>query len=221
MKKEEQKIDVSIFNWGPCVLRMKIVDDLKKLLLTEGEKNTKDFTTRLAGIIEKETGYDEEAKAKVVPYLSNYLGVYDQMYEKFINKKYEKRPHYVMSALWINYQKAGEFNPPHDHDGKLSFVIYLQIPEELKKEQTDYKGKSCGPGGIQFVYGDGPRDCVTYQSFFPEEGEMFIFPAWLKHWVAPFKSDCTRISVSGNFHDSAPLNNIVEFAPKHLEKKKK
>tara|TARA_R100000231_G_scaffold28581_1_gene25379 strand:- start:160 stop:822 length:663 start_codon:yes stop_codon:yes gene_type:complete len=220
MKKEEQKIDVSIFNWGPCVLRMKIVDDLKKLLLTEGEKNTKDFTTRLAGIIEKETGYDEEAKAKVVPYLSNYLGVYDQMYEKFINKKYEKRPHYVMSALWINYQKAGEFNPPHDHDGKLSFVIYLQIPEELKKEQTDYKGKSCGPGGIQFVYGDGPRDCVTYQSFFPEEGDIFIFPAWLKHWVAPFKSDCVRISVSGNVHDSAPLNNITNFAPQYLKDKK-
>ena len=220
MKKEEQKIDVSIFNWGPCVLRMKIVDDLKKLLLTEGEKNTKDFTTRLAGIIEKETGYDEEAKAKVVPYLSNYLGVYDQMYEKFINKKYEKRPHYVMSALWINYQKAGEFNPPHDHDGKLSFVIYLQIPEELKKEQTDYKGKSCGPGGIKFVYGDGPRDCVTYQSFFPEEGDIFIFPAWLKHWVAPFKSDCVRISVSGNVHDSAPLNNITNFAPQYLKDKK-
>ena len=220
MKKEEQKIDVSIFNWGPCVLRMKIVDDLKKLLLTEGKKNTKDFTTRLAGIIEKETGYDEEAKAKVVPYLSNYLGVYDQMYEKFINKKYEKRPHYVMSALWINYQKAGEFNPPHDHDGKLSFVIYLQIPEELKKEQTDYKGKSCGPGGIQFVYGDGPRDCVTYQSFFPEEGDIFIFPAWLKHWVAPFKSDCVRISVSGNVHDSAPLNNITNFAPQYLKDKK-
>ena len=49
---------------------------------------------------------------------------------------------------------------------------------------------------------------------------MFIFPAWLKHWVAPFKSDCTRISVSGNFHDSAPLNNIVEFAPKYKNEKK-
>ena len=97
----------------------------------------------------------------------------------------------------------------------------MQIPDELKKEQQEYKGKSCGPGGIQFVYGDGPRDCVTYQSFFPEEGEMFIFPAWLKHWVAPYRSDCTRISVSGNFHDSAPLNNIVEFAPKHLKAKKK
>jgi hypothetical protein len=45
-------------------------------------------------------------------------------------------------------------------------------------------------------------------SYFPEEGDMFIFPAWLKHWVSPFNTDCVRVSVSGNVHDSAPLNQI-------------
>ena len=30
----------------------------------------------------------------------------------------------------------------------------------------------------------------------------------LKHWVMPFHSDCVRVSVSGNVHDSAPLNQI-------------
>ena len=215
----EQKISVSTFNWGPCVIKLNITDDCKKFLLDEGSKSTRDFTNKLAGIIEKETGYSEESKAKFVPYMANYLGVYDQMYQQFIGKPYEKKPEYILSALWINYQKANEFNPPHDHDGKLSFVTYLQIPKELKKENQEYKGKSCGPGGIQFIYGNGPRDCITYMSFFPEEGDMFIFPAWLKHWVAPFKSDCTRISVSGNVHDSAPLNAIQNFAPQYLKDK--
>ena len=208
MTDEQQKVSVSVFNWGPCVVKMKIMDEFKQLLLDEAKNNKDDFRTRLAGIIEKETGYTEKAKAKIVPPLSNYLGVYDQMYERFVNKKYTKKPEYVLSAIWINYQKKGEYNPPHDHDGKLSFVTYLQIPDELKKEHEEYKGKSCGPGGIQFVYGDGPRECVTYQSFFPEEGDIFIFPAWLKHWVCPYTSDCVRISVSGNVHDSAPLNQI-------------
>jgi hypothetical protein len=27
---------------------------------------------------------------------------------------------------------------------------------------------------------------------------MFMFPALLQHWVCPFKSKVTRISVSGN-----------------------
>ena len=152
--------------------------------------------------------------------LSQYIGVYDQAYQKFVNKPYEKMPEYVMSALWINYQRPNDFNPPHDHDGKLSFVIYLDIPDELTREHSTYKGKSCGPGGIQFIYGNGPRDAITYMSFFPQEGDMFIFPAWLKHWVAPYRSDCTRISVSGNFHDSAPINNLHKFAPKYLKDKK-
>ena len=74
---------------------------------------------------------------------------------------------------------------------------------------------------VVFIYGNGPRDAITYISFLPEENDMFIFPAWLKHWVAPYKSDCTRISVSGNFHDSAPLNAIKNFAPEYLKNKKK
>ena len=213
------QIQVQMFNWGPCVVKVKITDEFKKLLLTEARKNKLDYTDKLAGILDKETGYSDESKTLIVPEISKYLGVYDQMFEKFINKPYEKRPHYIMPALWINYQKQNDFNPPHDHDGKLSFVIYLQIPDELKKENASYKGKSCGPGGIQFVYGDGPRDCVTYQSFMPEENDMYIFPAWLKHWVAPYKSDCIRISVSGNVHDSAPLNNIERFAPAYAEEK--
>jgi|TARA_R100001086_G_scaffold44124_1_gene19495 hypothetical protein len=209
----EQKIEIQMLQWGPCVVKLKIQDHVRELLLQEGKKSKEDYRTKLAGILDHETGYGEESKKKIIPYLSQYLGVYDQGYEKFKGKKYDKRPEYVVSALWCNFQRQHEFNPPHDHDGRLSFVIYLQIPDELKKEHKEYVGKSCGPGGIQFVYGDGNRDAITYQSHFPEEGDMFIFPAWLKHWVAPFKSDVERISVSGNVHDSAPLNNIEKVAP--------
>ena len=216
----QKQISVSTLNWGPCVIKLKIEDVFKELLLTESKNNTEDYRSKLAGILDKETGYNAKSKDKILPFLSQYIGVYDQMYQKFTGKPYEKRPEYILSALWINHQKPYDYNPPHDHDGKLSFVIYLSIPDALKKEHSKYVCKSCGPGGIQFLYGDGPRECVTYQSFFPEEGDMFIFPAWFKHWVAPFKSDCTRISVSGNFHDTVPVNNIESFAPKHLRKKK-
>tara|TARA_R100000388_G_C7207052_1_gene141631 strand:+ start:218 stop:907 length:690 start_codon:yes stop_codon:yes gene_type:complete len=217
--KEPEKVNIAMFNWGPCVLKMKITPEFRKLMLKEAKKNTENYEHKLAGILHRETGYSEESKAKILPFLSNCLGVYNQVYEKYTNKKFEKAPEYILSAMWINYQISNDYNPPHDHDGKLSFVAYLQVPEELKKENAEYKGQSCGPGGIQFLYGDGPRDAVTYISMFPEVDDMYIFPAWLKHYVAPFKSDCTRISVSGNVHDSAPLNNIVKFAPKYIKDK--
>ena len=206
--KDKNKVEVRTFNWGPCLIHLQIKDDFKKILLDEAAKNEKDFSSKLAGQIRKETGYSDESRDKIVPYLAPYLGVYDQMFQKYQAKKYERKPEYALTALWANFQRQYEFNPPHDHDGKLSFVIYLSIPEPLKKENEEYKGRSCGPGGIQFMWGEGPRDCVSYQSYFPKEGDMFIFPAWLRHWVMPFHSDCVRVSVSGNVHDSAPLNHI-------------
>ena len=217
----EEKIAIDVYNWGPCVVRLRIKEEFKKLLLSEAKNNKKDFRDKLAGIIESETGYDDKSKQKLLPMLSQYLGVYDQAYQKYVAKLYDKKPEYVLSSLWINYQRPNEFNPPHDHDGKLSFVSYLSIPDALKEENKNYVGKSCGPGGIQFIYGNGPRDCISYQSFFPDEGDMFIFPAWLKHWVSPYKSNVIRISVSGNIHDSAPLNNITNFAPEYLKKVKR
>ena len=218
--KSNKQISVSTFNWGPCVIKLKIEEEFKKLLLDEGKKNTEDYTSKLAGILDHETGYSADSKRKILPMLSQYLGVYDQMYERYTGKPYEKKPEYALTAMWCNFQRQYEFNPPHDHDGKLSFVIYLSIPEPLRKENEAYTGKSAGPGGIQFMYGDGPRDAVTYMSAFPQEGDMFIFPAWLKHWVSPYHSDCVRVSVSGNVHDSAPLNQVKNGMLKGESKEK-
>ena len=86
----KQKINIQIFNWGPCVVRMKISDAFKKMLLHEAKGNKQDYTSKLAGILDKETGYSEQSKAKIIPHLSQCLGVYDQAFEQYINKKYEK-----------------------------------------------------------------------------------------------------------------------------------
>ena len=59
---DEKKIDVSILNSGHWVIKLKIIDEFKKLLIDEGKKTTKDFRDKLAGILDNEKGYDEEAK---------------------------------------------------------------------------------------------------------------------------------------------------------------
>jgi hypothetical protein len=125
---------------------------------------------------------------------------------------------YLIKALWVNFQKQHEFNPPHDHSDELSFVAYLKIPKEIKEEYDNYKGKSSGPGGISFIYGEGNRQAITYQAHFPEEKDLFIFPAWLKHYVAPFRSDVERISVSGNITSSIPIKNLQPIEPKNEKK---
>ena len=216
----DDKINVATYNWGPCVIKMKIRDDFKKLLFDEAARNKQSYENKLAGQLYKEIGYDQKSKDVIAPELAKYLGVYDQMFQRYQNKTYDKPPKYAISSLWINYQKRHDFNPPHDHDGRLSFVIYLDMPAEIIQENKDYIGMSCGPGGIQFIYGEGNRDAITYMSEVPQTGDMFIFPAWLKHWVSPFRSDVTRISVSGNVHSSIPISTIpknTKIVEKHDE----
>ena len=45
-------------------------------------------------------------------------------------------------------------------------LIYLSIPDKLKENEI-IKVRAAGPGGIQFMYGEGHRDAVTYMSYFP------------------------------------------------------
>ena len=43
---------------------------------------------------------------------------------------------YVLSNLWVNYQKKHEFNPLHNHAGVFSFTIWMHIPTSYKKESS-------------------------------------------------------------------------------------
>ncbi len=81
-KKIKIKISVNTFNWGPCVVRFKIQDDFRKVLLDEAKKTEQDFSDRLAGQIAKERGYSDKQRDIIIPYLSPYLGMYDECISK-------------------------------------------------------------------------------------------------------------------------------------------
>ena len=35
----DEQIPISIFNWGPCVVKLKVKDEFKKVLLDEAKSN--------------------------------------------------------------------------------------------------------------------------------------------------------------------------------------
>ena len=204
-----EKINFSVLQWGPCIVHMKIPSDVQGLLLAEGEASKEDAKPALAGVLDKEVFFRD--KNKFNKFFETTFSLYNYAVGTWKKRKGgEKAPDskYFLEKLWCNFQRPHDFNPPHSHGGALSFVIYLRIPEELKNENKAFKGLSSGPGGITFLYGDSEDYSICHHSFFPEEKDMFIFPAWVKHWVYPYKSDCTRISVSGNVIDSMKLNQM-------------
>lgn len=195
-----ESIKYNVYRWGPCLVQLKINETAKNLFLSEAKKSDSDYAKNLVGILKKEVAFKDYRKFDV--FFHGVFKLYNNALRKWTGSKDDKfDDKYHLNSLWCNFQGPGDFNPPHDHAGMLSFVIYLKIPQKLIKENKRFKGRSAGPGGITFIYGDGARDAVTNHSFFPKEGDMYIFPAWLKHWVYPFQSNCTRISVSGNVAD--------------------
>ena len=78
----DDKINVATYNWGPCVIKMKIRDDFKKLLFDEAARNKQSYENKLAGQLYKEIGYDQKSKDVIAPELAKYLGVYDQMFQR-------------------------------------------------------------------------------------------------------------------------------------------
>ena len=213
------EVKYQVLQWGPCVVHLKISEDFQQKLLKgaeEAKKKNKDFRDNLAGIIKEEYAY--ENRIDYVDEIAQFLTVYDAAYQKFKNEKYKIKPEYMLNALWGNYMKKHEYNPPHDHSDWLSFVIFLKVPKEITKEQDDFIGNSAGPGSLSFLYGEGNRQSITYQSVKPQERDIFIFPAWIKHYVAPFYSDVTRISVSGNISNSALLSQIRKVNEENAKK---
>ena len=161
----DDKVTYNVLNWGPCVVQVKVSDDFKNKLLSGAESaraKKLDYTDKLAGIIKEEYAY--EKKEDYLPEVAQCLGIYDVAFQRWKSDPYERKPEYMLTALWVNYMKQHEYNPPHDHSDQLSFVIFLKVPEEIKKEQKEYKGKSGGPGSLSFLYGEGNRQAITYQS---------------------------------------------------------
>jgi len=141
--------------------------------------------------------------------------IYDHIFEHFAAymdrdpeslKKEYKIPN---NGIWLNVQRAGEFNPPHHHDGHFSGVIYLEVPPELAEEN---KKKPVGfhlHGEISFYYGDD-IGCQTYFHMMPRVAQMVIFPAKLQHGVHPFYSDVRRVSVAFNLYKLAEPMLLVD-----------
>ena len=191
-----RRIEYRFLHWGPFVCHYTLLpEELKTLKSLDGGE---DYRDNLAGHLNNEKSLDKDKVAKfLTPYLNSYLQGYHEL------RGIPLATGFKLVTTWINRQKKNEFNPPHTHDGHLSFVIYTEIPEGLHKECYESVANSPGPGCITFDFNMPGSNVhklfLQTHSHLPSVGDMFIFPAGLPHWVYPFtKTEGERVSISGN-----------------------
>ena len=120
---------------------------------------------------------------------------------------------YEYDGMWVNIQKANEYNPPHNHAGHISFVIYLKIDKSIYYEKNESISSPAGSITFQFLHSnkvnglqsenlekiDDLVSPINGHNVVPMVGDIIIFPSYLTHHVESFKSpESERISVAGN-----------------------
>ena len=197
-------------HFGPVVAGTTVSSDLIKELLDRGAKTTQSHVHRLAGHMEHENKFAVKDHIWFVEKFKHYFIPYFKKLQEANDPKfmYGVKPfnRILLHELWINYMKQHEFNPTHTHGGSFSFVLFLDVPDEIKQEIKNFKGTGIGPGGLTFSYGEEQKNIITAHAIIPTTGDLWMFPASMKHMVHPFRSDITRISVSGNFFITDNLN---------------
>tara|TARA_R100000734_G_C3269615_1_gene65914 strand:+ start:79 stop:711 length:633 start_codon:yes stop_codon:yes gene_type:complete len=193
------ELNMRWLNWGPFVGRFKLEDSIIKRLHKDGKKELRSYHKSLAGHVKRQVHFNEDTTAWFYKCFQKYFDAYRQGHLEYhgLAKRDIKLTY---DSLWINFMQAGDFNPLHTHGGDYSFVIFIDIPKVLKKEQDSFEGTSMVPGSLAFEYGTQARPnwASTGHWITPQNGDFFIFPALLQHWVVPYKTKCTRVSVSGN-----------------------
>ncbi len=193
-------LTLSYYQFGPIIANYKLSKEFTLELKNRGSKTTIDTRHTLAGHIDKENSFSKIDKEWFLKQTFNVFQTYLNLIKERSLEKTRTPTSLQLNNLWINFMKKGEFNPPHHHDGDISFVIYTSVPKEIISEHREFKGRGPGPGTIQFIYGEYSEAYKTELNFQPEEGNMYLFPASLRHFVPPFRSDVIRESISGNLY---------------------
>jgi hypothetical protein len=96
--------------------------------------------------------------------------------------------------VWLNVQRAGDYNPTHTHGGSFSGVVFLRVPPQISGDRFD--GQLCFHGPEEWQIQTFRTGMAHY--VLPVPGEYYVFPAWQPHSVAPFRGEGERWSLAFN-----------------------
>ena len=207
--EQHPPIKYNYLTWGPFCMGVKVNPTIVKRLLEEGKQELKSHNHELAGHLNYQYLYKHDTTKWFYKTTAGLWDYYAEQRCRYHGLNIDKKPKYGYSNLWVNFMKAGDFNPEHVHGGDISFVLFLDMPMEIVKEAESFEGTSPPPGSLVFSYGQKMREDwnTTSHAIMPKPGDMWIFPALQHHSVMPFKSDVTRISVSGNLASNIKYGN--------------
>ena len=176
--------------------------DMKNELVGEIESGEELQVDKADPLVE---GFAEKLRVMAHNYIKQYQTrvAFNKELESIVNEK-----------IWVNSYKKGDYNPFHDHGTHspmgLSWFLYLKVPEDLNNHNASnqsHGAQKYHDGCTAVHWGYNFHDSTTFVNSLlippltmlnPCEGNLYMFPKWMKHQVYPHKSEQERISMAGN-----------------------
>jgi hypothetical protein len=210
-----------IRKFGPGIMKSQISDNVFNILNTcadkvredEKLKIENDHRTQLAGNLSEEYNFEKVFTKDEDELITKEFVNLACQYTTLLNDNGIMANAYVLNSktcrmikpLWVNFMKAGEWNPAHNHKGDISCVTYLRVPKHIEQEnEFGLSSITTNPsaGRLEFHHGHKSKYGVSGLSMIPKEKDIYLFPADLSHMVYPYRSIVERVSVSANFFDN-------------------
>ena len=227
MRYKRKKVDTQ---QNPSWLDICLTEEAKEYLWdrinnSEGEDARKNLAGNISksSLIEDKDNWFYENVLKEMTEHMFFKKSWDEYYDVYI-AKIKPHPKFHLKTLWVNYQKQYEFNPPHNHGGIFSFVVFMKIPTYWKEQHAlPTSANSNTPVASNFAFHDKnlSLESSNVRLSPDDEGRMLFFPAWLKHEVFPFyECEEERITISGNIQLYEPDRFKFRVKGGEYEKKK-
>ena len=183
----------------PTVLIEKINHEVESIINDKKKNKLNDYSKKLVGQVQQEI----ELKNKFIK--KNLKSYITKSVSQYLKKNLNKKSKNIkIKNLWVVRQFKNEYNPLHFHDGNVSGVGYLKIPNNLTKSNKKIKTN----GTIDFVYGSKSFLNNSIFNHKPKVGDLVLFPNNLMHTAYPFKSNGERRSFSFNIEIDKKLTGI-------------
>ena len=121
--------------------------------------------------------------------------------------------------IWIGVHSNGSYHSPHvHHDSMVSGSYYVNIPK-INDDGGVLSDNQVG----SFVLHDSRGSIWPFGLNLPlkaKEGQLYLFPSWVKHHVEPTISKSPRIALSFNVHGTWKVLTTMEKVLKQGNAKK-
>jgi uncharacterized protein (TIGR02466 family) len=148
--------------------------------------------------ISNQTGYQSPG-LNINPLLTRFFNAIKPSVLAYIEALQIKGPYqYTTDDPWININRKGDANIPHNHPGSFLAAVYYIKTSPSCGDFCFYDTRA--PNLLSLQYQQRTHENSSIWRIKPKAGTLMIFPADLLHAVDPNQSDESRISLSFNLN---------------------